>query len=147
MRRTSTGCNVGINISERQISFGAGLRFSTCRSRSTWRHVTECLRARDHSFGLPLRALSIFRVLRSALRRFSGASGRREVHSMTRRTLIAPLVLVAAAAGFMGWSVTQATPASAQDGGAGGSKAIEFSAPAGDLPATRHINIDGYDGA
>src|SRR5215831_15680599 len=66
---------------------------------------------------------------------------------MTRRTLIAPLVLVAAAAGFVGWSVTQATPASAQDGGAGGSKAIEFSAPAGDLPATRHLNIDGYDGA
>src|SRR5262245_15971203 len=66
---------------------------------------------------------------------------------MTRRTLIAPLVLVAAAAGFVGWSVTQATPASAQDGGAGGSKAIEFSAPANDLPATRHINIDGYDGA
>src|SRR5215510_13431517 len=66
---------------------------------------------------------------------------------MTRTTLIAPLVLVAAAAGFGGWSVTQATPASAQDGGAGGSKAIEFSAPAGDLPATRHLNIDGYDGA
>src|SRR5262245_26624020 len=66
---------------------------------------------------------------------------------MTRRTLIAPLVLVAAAAGFVGWSVTQATPASAQDGGAGGSKAIEFSAPAGDLPATRHTNVDGNDGA
>src|SRR5215470_15874672 len=67
---------------------------------------------------------------------------------MTQRTLIAPLVLAATVAGLAAWAVTRATPVSAgQDGGAGGSKTLEFSAPAGDLPAMRHINIDGYDGA
>jgi len=67
---------------------------------------------------------------------------------MTQRTLIAPFVFAATIAGLACWAVTRATPVSAgQDGGAGGSKAIEFNAPAGELPATRHINIDGYDAA
>src|SRR5215470_16208558 len=67
---------------------------------------------------------------------------------MTQRTLIAPVVVAVAVAGLAGWAVTRATPVSAgQDGGAGGSKTIEFSAPAGDLPAMRHVNIDGYDAA
>src|SRR5215510_8440072 len=64
---------------------------------------------------------------------------------MRQRTLIA---LAAAAVGVAGWAITRGGLVSAQpDGGAGGSKTIEFSAPAGDLPATRHIDIDGYDGA
>src|SRR5262245_15177023 len=62
-----------------------------------------------------------------------------------RRTTIG---LVAAALGLSGWAVTQIASVSAQpDGGAGGSKAVQFSAPAGNRPATRHIAIDGYDGA
>src|SRR5262245_62892945 len=64
---------------------------------------------------------------------------------MRQRTLIG---LAAAVAGLAGWAITQGGLVSAQpDGGAGGSKSIQFSAPAGDLPATRHIDIDGYDGA
>src|SRR5262245_49808285 len=67
---------------------------------------------------------------------------------MTKRTLIAPFVLAATVIGLTGWAVTRATPVAAgQDGGAGGSKSVEFSAPAGDLPAMRHVNVDGYDGA
>src|SRR5215813_609830 len=67
---------------------------------------------------------------------------------MTNRKLIAPLALTAAVVGLASWAITRATPVSAgQDGGAGGSKSIEFSAPAGDLPAMRHLNIDGFDGA
>src|SRR5262249_1490737 len=76
------------------------------------------------------------------------ASGRREVPSMTYRTLVAPVVLVAAVAGLASWTLTRGTHASAQDdGGAGGSKAIHFSAPAGELPAMRHTDVDGVDGA
>jgi DNA-binding beta-propeller fold protein YncE len=64
---------------------------------------------------------------------------------MRQGTLIA---LAAAAVGLAGWAMIQGGLVSAQpDGGAGGSKAIQFGAPAGDLPAMRHINIDGYDGA
>src|SRR5215510_14473839 len=67
---------------------------------------------------------------------------------MRQPTFIAPLAGVAAVAAFAGWAVTRVAPVSAlQDGGAGGSRAVQFSAPAGDLPATRHINIDGIDGA
>jgi DNA-binding beta-propeller fold protein YncE len=64
---------------------------------------------------------------------------------MRQRTLIGVAVAVASLAG---WAVIYIATASAEpDGGAGGSKAVQFSAPAGDLPATRHIDIDGYDGA
>src|SRR5215510_4719886 len=67
---------------------------------------------------------------------------------MTNRTILAPVALASAVIGLAGWTVTHGALASAkQDGGAGGSDAIHFSAPAGDLPAMRHINIDGYDGA
>jgi len=67
---------------------------------------------------------------------------------MTYRTLVVPVALAAAVAGLVGWAGNQGTPASAkEDGGAGGSKTIEFRAPAGNLPATRHITIDGYDAA
>src|SRR5262247_880584 len=64
---------------------------------------------------------------------------------MRQRTLIGVAVAVA---GLAGWAVTHIATASAEpDGGAGGSKTVQFSAPAGDLPATRHIDIEGYDGA
>src|SRR5262245_29873392 len=67
---------------------------------------------------------------------------------MTYRTILAPVALASAVIGLAGWTVTYGALASAkQDGGAGGSDAIHFSAPAGDLPAMRHINIDGFDGA
>src|SRR5262245_52706561 len=67
---------------------------------------------------------------------------------MTNRKLIAPLALIATVVGLVSLAVSRATPVSAgQDGGAGGSKSIEFSAPAGDRPAMKHIDIDGYDGA
>jgi DNA-binding beta-propeller fold protein YncE len=67
---------------------------------------------------------------------------------MTYRQLIAPVALAAAVTSLAGWAISQATLASdGQDHRSGDSKAIEFSAPAGDLPATRHINIEGYDGA
>src|SRR4029453_7684372 len=67
---------------------------------------------------------------------------------MTHRTLIAPVALAAAVAGLAGWAIIHATAVSEdQDQRSAESKAIEFSAPAGDLPAMRHLNIDGYDGA
>jgi len=65
---------------------------------------------------------------------------------MTRRTLVPAVALAAAVAGLTGWVAVQRTLAE-PDGGAGGSKAIRFRAPAGNLPATRHISIGGYDGA
>src|SRR5262245_3687064 len=68
---------------------------------------------------------------------------------MTHRTLIAPVALVAVVAGLAGWAITQSTIASngQDDQGSSSSKAIEFSAPAGELPAARHINLDGFDAA
>src|SRR5262249_55896819 len=67
---------------------------------------------------------------------------------MAYRTILAPVALASAVIGLAGWTVTHGALASTkQDGGAGGSDAIHFSAPAGDLPAMRHINIDGFDGA
>src|SRR5262245_10352272 len=67
---------------------------------------------------------------------------------MTYRTLVVPVALAATVIGLASWSVTRGTLASAkEDGGAGGSKAIHFSAPAGELPAIRHTNVDGADGA
>src|SRR5262245_29818686 len=67
---------------------------------------------------------------------------------MTYRTLVAPVALAAAVTSLASWALTRGTLASAkEDGGAGGSKAIQFSAPAGELPATRHLNVDGVDGA
>src|SRR5262245_5352322 len=67
---------------------------------------------------------------------------------MRYRPLIAPVALAAAVAGLAGWAITQGTLASdGQDHNSGDSKAVQFSAPAGDLPATRHINLDGFDAA
>src|SRR5262245_11442027 len=67
---------------------------------------------------------------------------------MRYRRVIAPVALAAVVGGLAGWTITQSTVASdGQDHGSGDSKAIEFRAPAGALPATRHINIDGYDAA
>ena len=64
------------------------------------------------------------------------------------RTLVARVALATAVSGLVGWAISNGPRASAKpDGGAGGSNAVEFSAPAGKLPATRHIDIDGYDGA
>src|SRR5262245_32646496 len=67
---------------------------------------------------------------------------------MRKHTLIASLAVAVTLTGLASWAITAGTPVSAQpDGGAGGSKLLEFRAPAGDLPATRHIAIEGYDGA
>src|SRR5262245_13675082 len=44
------------------------------------------------------------------------------------------------------WLVTNLAPVTGQSG-AGGSKSIFFRAPAGTLPASRHINVDGVDAA
>src|SRR5262249_48825385 len=67
---------------------------------------------------------------------------------MTHRTVVAPVALAAAVAGLAGWAITQATIASdGQDRVSVESKVTEFSAPTRDLPATRHINIDGFDAA
>src|SRR5262245_36488980 len=66
---------------------------------------------------------------------------------MKKHALIASLAVVTVA-GLAGWVTTMGTAVSAQpDGGAGGSKLLDFAAPAGYLPATRHIPIDGFDGA
>src|SRR5262245_25669074 len=66
---------------------------------------------------------------------------------MKKHALIASLAVVTVA-GLAGWVTTMGTAVSAQpDGGAGGSKLLDFAAPAGYLPATRHIAIDGFDGA
>src|SRR5262245_19442152 len=67
---------------------------------------------------------------------------------MRKHTLITSLAVAVTLAGLAGWVISLGTSVSAQpDGGAGGSKLLDFGAPAGDLPATRHIAIDGYDGA
>src|SRR5262245_53142421 len=67
---------------------------------------------------------------------------------MRKHTLIAVVAGAVTLAGLASWATTLGTSVSAQpDGGAGGSKLLDFGAPAGDLPATRHIAIDGYDGA
>src|SRR5262245_7130000 len=67
---------------------------------------------------------------------------------MRKHTLLASIAVAVTFVGLAGWAMTLATSVSAQpDGGAGGSKLLDFSAPAGDLPATRHIAIDGHDAA
>src|SRR5262245_39224250 len=67
---------------------------------------------------------------------------------MRKHTLIASIAVAVTLVGFAGWAMTMGTSVSAQpDDGAGESNLLEFRAPAGNLPATRHIAIDGYDGA